>query len=41
MKVLFDENVPHKLRRHFNQHNVRTAADMGVKFKLRPPRKPN
>jgi hypothetical protein len=29
MKVLFDENVPHKLRRHFNQHNVRTAADMG------------
>jgi hypothetical protein len=28
VKVLFDENVPHKLRRSLAHHDVRTVADM-------------
>lgn len=29
MKVLFDHNVPHKLRRLLTQHELTTADDMG------------
>ena len=29
MKVLFDENVPHKLRRNLAKHAVRTVVEMG------------
>lgn len=29
MKVLFDENVPHKLQRNLTRHNVHTVTDMG------------
>jgi hypothetical protein len=29
LKVLFDENVPHKRRRNLVRHTVRTALEMG------------
>jgi predicted nuclease of predicted toxin-antitoxin system len=29
VKVLFDHNVPHKLRQFFAKHEVRTADEMG------------
>jgi predicted nuclease of predicted toxin-antitoxin system len=29
LKVLFDENVPHKLRRNLVKHSVRTVVEMG------------